>query len=203
MGAALTGAAAPQLAFSAVQKKWKAHQRLPGGDLGRVARNRPQARRVFFAEIPDSAQSATRRRVRRPTRDREESGGTDRGVRHHRAGRGPGRRPHAAAADITADILAGRDVVLNGDTVVTLPAGTTTYGGVLSGQGTLTLRAASGAATLVLTRDSDFALPAGRSHQQVSTTRSHPVTTVSRPDPPAVTVERGVTLQYGTGVRPE
>jgi hypothetical protein len=38
--------------------------------------------------------------------------------------------PTAAAAggrDVTADVLAGRDVTFTGDTVVTVPAGTTTY----------------------------------------------------------------------------
>ncbi|RAG84024.1 autotransporter [Streptacidiphilus pinicola] len=107
--------------------------------------------------------------------------------------------PVAAAMDITGAILAGRDVVLDGDAVLSLPPGTTTYRGVLTGQGTLTLRAAGGPATLILTRDSDFALPPGRRRQEVTTTPDHPVTTVSNPDPPAVVVEAGVTLQYGTG----
>ncbi|MEU8852603.1 hypothetical protein AB0C70_41765 [Streptomyces sp. NPDC048564] len=46
--------------------------------------------------------------------------------------------PPAAAAgrDVTADVLADRDVTLSGDTVVTVPPGTTTYDGVLRGQGT-------------------------------------------------------------------
>jgi hypothetical protein len=107
--------------------------------------------------------------------------------------------PTAAATDITGAILTGRDVVLDGDAVIALPPGTTTYRGVLTGQGTLTLRTVSGPATLVLTQDSDFALPAARRRQQVTTTSQHPVTTVSNPDPPAVVVGSGVTLQYGTG----
>ncbi|MGW3310881.1 hypothetical protein ACWDG9_30315 [Streptomyces sp. NPDC001073] len=36
----------------------------------------------------------------------------------------------AGARDATADVLAGRDVTLTGDTVVTVPSGTTTYDGL-------------------------------------------------------------------------
>ncbi|WP_189267026.1 autotransporter [Streptomyces fuscichromogenes] len=103
----------------------------------------------------------------------------------------------AGARDVTADVLADRDVTLTGDTVVTVPAGTTTYDGVLHGEGTLTVR---GGGTLVLTRDSDFTLPKSRQRQVVRTQGgNHPYTTVAHPDPPAITVERGTTLQYGTG----
>ncbi|MFE0520616.1 autotransporter [Streptomyces sp. NPDC058954] len=105
-----------------------------------------------------------------------------------------------AAADVrdaTADVLADRDVTLTGDTVVTVPSGTTTYDGVFRGEGTLTVR---GGGTLVLTRDSDFTLPRSRQRQTVRTQGgNHPYTTVADPDPPAITVERGTTLQYGTG----
>ncbi|GGV74146.1 autotransporter [Streptomyces massasporeus] len=108
--------------------------------------------------------------------------------------------PPAAAAgarDVTADVLADRDVTLGGDTVVTVPPGTTTYDGVFRGEGTLTVR---GNGTLVLTRDSDFTLPRARQRQRVRTAGgNHPYVTVTRPDPPAVTVERGATLQYGDG----
>ncbi|WP_329326124.1 autotransporter [Streptomyces luteogriseus] len=108
--------------------------------------------------------------------------------------------PPAAAAgarDVTAEVLAGRDVTLGGDTVVTVPPGTTTYDGVFRGEGTLTVR---GSGTLILTRDSDFTLPRARQRQRVRTAGgNHPYVTVSRPDPPAVTVERGATLQYGDG----
>ncbi|MFF1547103.1 autotransporter [Streptomyces sp. NPDC058291] len=99
--------------------------------------------------------------------------------------------------DITADVLANRDVTLTGDSTVNVPVGTTTYSGVLRGQGTLTVR---GGGTLVLSKDSDFTLPTARRRQVVRTQGgNHPYTTVSNPDPPAVTVERGTTLQYGTG----
>jgi autotransporter-associated beta strand protein len=108
--------------------------------------------------------------------------------------------PPAAAAgprDVTADLLADRDVSLTGDTVVTVPSGTTTYDGVLSGEGTLTVR---GSGTLVLAKDSDFTLPKARQRQIVQTRGgNHPYTTVTNPDPPAITVQRGATLQYGTG----
>ncbi|WP_043685539.1 autotransporter [Streptomyces xylophagus] len=103
----------------------------------------------------------------------------------------------AGARDATADVLANRDVTLTGDTVVTVPAGTTTYDGVFRGQGTLTVR---GGGTLILTKDSDFTLPAARQRQKVTTQGgNHPYTTVSNPDPPAITVASGTTLQYGTG----
>ncbi|MEV0736986.1 autotransporter [Streptomyces sp. NPDC050549] len=103
----------------------------------------------------------------------------------------------AGSRDATGDVLADRDVTLTGDTVVTVPSGTTTYDGVFRGQGTLTVR---GGGTLVLTKDSDFTLPAARQRQKVTTRGgNHPYTTVSNPDPPAITVERGTTLQYGTG----
>jgi autotransporter-associated beta strand protein len=108
--------------------------------------------------------------------------------------------PNATAAgprDATADVLAGRDVTLGGDTVVTVPSGTTTYRGAFRGTGTLTVR---GAGTLILTKNSDFALPAPRQRQVVKTLGgNHPYVTVTNPDPPAVTVERGATLQYGDG----
>ncbi|MFF3379317.1 autotransporter [Streptomyces sp. NPDC002680] len=108
--------------------------------------------------------------------------------------------PPASAAgprDATADVLAGRDVTLTGDTVVRVPAGTTTYDGVFRGEGTLTVR---GTGTLILTKDSDFTLPRSRQGQQVSIPGgNHPYVTVTNPDPPAVTVERGATLQYGDG----
>ncbi|MFI7499737.1 autotransporter [Streptomyces sp. NPDC049687] len=108
--------------------------------------------------------------------------------------------PPAAAAgarDVTADVLADRDITLTGDTVITVPSGTTTYDGVLRGEGTLTVR---GGGTLVLTKDSDFTLPKARQRQVVRTQGgNHPYTTVTHPDPPAITVERGATLQYGTG----
>ncbi|TPQ23908.1 autotransporter [Streptomyces sporangiiformans] len=103
----------------------------------------------------------------------------------------------AGADDVTAAVLDGSDVTLDGDTVVTVPAGTTTYNGVFRGEGTLTVR---GSGTLILTKDSDFTLPRAQQRQKVSTPGgNHPYTVVNNPDPPAITVERGATLQYGNG----
>jgi autotransporter-associated beta strand protein len=107
--------------------------------------------------------------------------------------------PASAANDVTGAIRANRDVVLAGDAVVTLAAGTTTYTGVISGEGTLTV---AGSGRLVLTKDSDFTLPKARQRQKVVTGwsgDSYAVTTISNPDPPAVIVKRGATLQYGPG----
>ncbi|MDO0910714.1 autotransporter [Streptomyces sp. DT2A-34] len=108
--------------------------------------------------------------------------------------------PPAVAAgprDVTADVLGGRDVTLSGDTVVAMPAGTTTYDGVFRGEGTLTVR---GSGTLILTKDSDFTLPRSRQRQKVSVLGgNHPYVTTTDADPPAITVERGATLQYGNG----
>ncbi|MBC2906509.1 autotransporter-associated beta strand repeat-containing protein [Streptomyces cupreus] len=109
--------------------------------------------------------------------------------------------PQSSAADgprdITADVLADRDVTLTGDTVVTVPQGTTTYDGVLRGEGTLTVR---GTGTLILTKDSDFTLPKSRQRQKVSILGgNHPYVTTTNADPPAITVARGATLQYGNG----
>ncbi|MET7698359.1 autotransporter [Streptomyces sp. NPDC005485] len=101
------------------------------------------------------------------------------------------------SGDITAEILAGRDVTLTGDALVRVPSGTTTYPGVISGEGTLRI---GGSGTLILTRDSDFTLPKARQRQSAKVQGgNHPYVTVDQPDPPAVTVERGATLQYGTG----
>ncbi|WP_432135750.1 autotransporter [Streptomyces sp. bgisy154] len=103
----------------------------------------------------------------------------------------------AGPRDVTEDVLAGRDVTLTGDTVVSLPPGTTTYAGVFRGEGTLTVR---GTGALVLLKDSDFTLPPSRRHQSVRIRGgNHPYVTTTAPDPPAVIVERGATLQYGDG----
>ncbi len=102
----------------------------------------------------------------------------------------------AGTTDITASVRAGSNVTLNGPSIIDLPSGTTTYNGVFSGQGTLTV---AGSGTLVLTKDSDFTLPSGDRHQSVTTSGGNwPYPIVSNPDQPAVIVERGATLQYGT-----
>jgi autotransporter-associated beta strand protein len=99
--------------------------------------------------------------------------------------------------DVTADIRANRNVTLSGDAVVRLTGGVTTYSGVISGEGTFTV---GGTGTLVLVKNSDFTLPNDRRRQKVVTVGgNHPVTTIENPDPPAVIVQRGATLQYGDG----
>jgi autotransporter-associated beta strand protein len=110
----------------------------------------------------------------------------------------PAGPAHAAApADITGQVLAGQDITLHGDSIVNLPSGTTTYNGVFSGQGTLTV---AGSGTLVLTRNSSLTLPASLQHQSVTTSGGNwPYPIVADPDPPTVVVERGATLQYGNG----
>lgn len=103
----------------------------------------------------------------------------------------------AAPVDITGQVLAGQNIALSGDSIVNLPSGTTTYNGVFSGQGTLTV---AGSGTLVLTRNSGLTLPAGQQHQSVTTSGGNwPYPIVAAPDPPTVIVKRGATLQYGNG----
>jgi hypothetical protein len=64
-------------------------------------------------------------------------------------------------------------------------------------EGTLTV---GGTGALILTKDSDFTLPTSRQRQKVSTPGgNHPYTVVGNPDPPAITVKRGATLQAGAG----
>lgn len=99
--------------------------------------------------------------------------------------------------EITAAVLANRDVVLTGDAVVRVPPGTHTYTGVISGEGALRV---SGTGTLVLAKDSTFTLPHSRQHQSVRIPGgNHPYVVVGNPDEPAITVDAGATLQYGTG----
>ena len=51
----------------------------------------------------------------------------------------------------------------------------------------------------MLTKDSDFTLPSADQHESVTTSGGNwPYPIVTNPDQPAVIVERGATLQYGT-----
>ncbi|WUJ67948.1 hypothetical protein OG809_22865 [Kribbella soli] len=103
----------------------------------------------------------------------------------------------AGNGDITPDILANRDVTLTGAAVVNVPAGTTTYDGVIRGEGTLRI---AGSGTLILTKDSGFSLPKAKQRQVVRILGgNHPYVVVTRPDPPAIVVDQGATLQYGNG----
>jgi hypothetical protein len=108
----------------------------------------------------------------------------------------------SAATDITAAITLNQNVTLAGDSIIRLPAGVTTYTGVISGQGTLTLASASGSAsTLVITQTSTFTLPPA---QQVQTVAKvvYPgagyALNITGSNPPVLTVNPGVTLQIGT-----
>ena len=97
------------------------------------------------------------------------------------------------SGDITLDILANRNVTLTGDAVVNVPEGTTTYVGVISGEGTLRI---AGSGTLILTKDSDFSLPKANQRQAVQILGgNHPYVVVTQPDPPAIVVDEGATLQ--------
>lgn len=107
--------------------------------------------------------------------------------------------PAQAATDITDSVRGGENVELAGDAVIALGDGEeVVYGGVFSGVGTLTV---SGRGKLVLTADSDFQIPEDRRRQrtEILGATNHPYLTVHDPDPPAVTVEAGATLQYGDG----
>ena len=105
-----------------------------------------------------------------------------------------------AAADITADVLANRDITLTGDSVIKLPPGTTTYTGVISGQGTLRL-STTASSTLVITKTSTFTLPVAR-QVQVVTKKTYPgagyAFTITGVNPPVLTIDPGVTFQIGT-----
>ena len=105
--------------------------------------------------------------------------------------------PARAATDVTDKVRRGEHVELTGDAVVALGDGEeVVYGGVLSGVGTLTV---SGRGKLVLTADSDFQIPEDRRRQRLEVLgeQNHPYAALHDPDPPAVTVEVGATLQYG------
>ncbi len=119
-------------------------------------------------------------------------------------GSNPNSTAPAGSVDITAAILAGKNVTLNGDSVINLPAGTTTYNGVISGKGRLTLSAEGGTAnpgTLIITQASTFTLPDSQQVETVSKTY-YPgagyALTISGSNPPVLTIDPGATLQLGT-----
>lgn len=109
----------------------------------------------------------------------------------------------AGRSDITAAILANQNVTLGGDAFITLPVGTTTYTGAISGQGTLVLVAAGGTSspsTLVITQASTFTLPNAQQVQVVTKTvaTSGYRLNIAGSNPPVLTIDPGVTLQIGT-----
>ena len=115
-----------------------------------------------------------------------------------------GAGPAPDATDITAAILGNQDVTLAGDAVVSLPAGVTTYSGVISGAGTLRLTPAGGTAkpgVLVITRTSTFTLPVASQAETVTKTSYAGMgyrLDITGSNPPAVTIDPGATLRFGT-----
>lgn len=110
----------------------------------------------------------------------------------------------AGSADISAAILANSNVTLSGDSVINLPPGTTTYSGVISGKGTLTLSAQGGTGnpgTLIVTQGSTFTLPDAQQVEVVSKT-VYPgagyALTIAGVNPPVLTIDAGAVLQIGT-----
>jgi hypothetical protein len=103
--------------------------------------------------------------------------------------------PHCTT-DITASILAGSNVALNGDSCIVLPAGTTAYAGIISATGTLTLTAPNGPGTLVVTGDSTFTLPPSQQTETATKTGNYYV--IHNPNPPCVFIEPNATLALGT-----
>lgn len=109
-----------------------------------------------------------------------------------------------AHGDITAAIQANSNVILDGNAVINLPAGVTTYTGTITGKGALTLTAAGGTAnpgTLVITQASTFTLPDAQQVEIVTKT-NYPgagyALTITGVNPPALTINAGATLQLGT-----
>lgn len=112
----------------------------------------------------------------------------------------------AALIDVTAAIVADQNVVLAGDSFATLPSGTTTYGALISGKGTLLLKPAnsSAASTLIVTQSSNFTLPDDRLVETGRLTYlPHYAVELTGHNPPAVTVSPGVTLQLGVNGSPD
>lgn len=106
-----------------------------------------------------------------------------------------------SGTDITADILANRDITLSGPAYARLPAGTTTYTGSISGQGTVRLMPAASTSTLVITRAWTYTLPVAQQVQVVTKT-VYPgagyALNISGSNPPVLTIDPGVTFQIGT-----
>lgn len=107
--------------------------------------------------------------------------------------------------DITPAILENRDLTLTGDAVIKLPPGTSTYTGVISGQGTVRLMTADGTctpSTWVITRRSTFTLPPERQQQVITKAGPWPSLgyrlDISGTNPPVLIVDPCVTFQIGT-----
>ncbi|MGO9818706.1 MAG: Hint domain-containing protein [Acidocella sp.] len=116
---------------------------------------------------------------------------------------------------ITADGGADNIALQGGNYVINLPAGATTYTGVISGAGTLTINSPNGAGTLVLTQTPTYTLPTAEQTQAVSSyfytfadveydglwgangLWKGWVYVVNNPDPASLTIGTGTTLQLG------
>ena len=121
----------------------------------------------------------------------------------------------SAGGDITNLVTANDDISLQGGNyTVNLPTGVTTYSGLISGTGTLTVDSPNGASTLVLTQTPTYTLPAAQKTQTTSYdyVNSFPVTydgltspnvfhggvtVVNSPDPVSLTIGNTTTLQLG------
>ncbi|MBB6242898.1 hypothetical protein [Rhodanobacter sp. MP1X3] len=74
----------------------------------------------------------------------------------------------SAGGDITSLVTANDDISLQGGNyTINLPTGVTTYSGVISGTGTLTIDSPNGASKLILTQSTTYTLPVS---QQTQTT---------------------------------
>jgi autotransporter-associated beta strand protein len=119
----------------------------------------------------------------------------------------------ASAQNITSQIAANANVTLAGNATIDLTGGATTYTAAtgISGAGTLEI---SGTGTLVLEQTNTFTLPTVGESVSAGPYISNPayysyegytangfigyVYTLRNPDPPAVIIDAGVTLQWGT-----
>ncbi|GGA44238.1 hypothetical protein GCM10010981_36730 [Dyella nitratireducens] len=123
-----------------------------------------------------------------------------------------------SGGDITSLILGkgGADNVAlqGGNYVINLPDGATTYSGIISGTGTLTIDSPNGASTLILTQTPTYALPAADQTQSTRYTYANylpytydgltspnvfhgGVTVTQNPDPNSLTIGSNTTLQLG------
>ena len=111
----------------------------------------------------------------------------------------------AARTDITSDILKNENWTLSSDSIIKLPPGTTTYTGVLSGQGTLRLVTADASctpSTFIITQQSTFTLPADRQVEVVTKAGPWPAMgyrlDIAGHNPPVLLIDPCVTFQIGT-----
>jgi hypothetical protein len=111
----------------------------------------------------------------------------------------------AARTDITSDILKNDNWTLSSDSIIKLPPGTTTYTGVLSGQGTLRLVTADASctpSTFIITQQSTFTLPADRQVEVVTKAGPWPAMgyrlDIAGHNPPVLLIDPCVTFQIGT-----